>query len=58
MAEEKLLGDIVEEQLKKVHADKIAAAVSKVTKKPCGCEKRKEALNNMHQRIKNSLHNK
>ena len=52
---ERLLGDIVEEQLKKVHADKIAAAVSKVTKKPCGCGKRKEALNELHQRIKNRI---
>lgn len=58
VAEEKLLGDIIEEQLKKVHADKIAAAISKVTKKPCGCTKRKEALNAMHERIRNTIKGK
>lgn len=52
---DKLLGDIVEDGLKKVHADKIAAAISSVTKKPCGCAKRKEALNTMHQKIKDRI---
>lgn len=50
---DKLLGDIVEEQLKKIKADKIAEALSKVTKKPCGCAKRKEQLNNLHKRVMN-----
>jgi len=48
---DQLLGDIVEQQLKKIKADKIAALVSKVTKKPCGCAKRKEQLNALHKRV-------
>lgn len=52
---DRLLGDIVEDGLKKIHVDKIATALSSITKKPCGCNKRKEALNEMHQRIKNRL---
>lgn len=48
---DQLLGDFVEEQLKKVKADKIAAMVSKVTKKPCGCDKRREQLNALHKRV-------
>lgn len=52
---DKLLGDIVTDGLKKIHADKITAAISTVTKKPCGCAKRKDALNDIHSRIRNRI---
>lgn len=51
MDEEKLLGDKVEEVLQKVGADKVAKKVEKVTKRPCGCQKRKNKLNNLHRRM-------
>lgn len=41
--EQKLLGDRVEEIIKKMHADKLAKAYEKMTGRPCGCQKRKEA---------------
>lgn len=49
--EQKLLGDKVEEIIKKMHGDKLAKAYEKVTGRPCGCQKRKEALNNLHRKI-------
>ena len=54
MTEEKddreYLGDKVERVLKKVGADKAARAYERVTKKPCGCQKRKKAMNDWHKR--------
>ena len=50
--EEKLLGDQVEEILEKIGADKLAKAYEAITGNDCGCKKRKEALNRMHQRIR------
>ena len=52
MEDRKLLGDRVEEALKKVGADKVARAVERVTKRPCGCQKRKQMLNNLHKRMR------
>ena len=46
--EPKMLGDVLEEAAKIIGADKVAKAVERVTKKPCGCAKRKEALNAWH----------
>lgn len=51
MEDEKLLGDKVEEALKKVGADKVAKQIEKITKKPCGCQKRKQQLNDIHRRL-------
>lgn len=52
MADDPLLGDIVAKRLQQLHIDKLANALTKVTKKPCGCEKRKDALNDLHRRLK------
>lgn len=52
MATEELLGDKVEKTLKRIGADKIARKVEKITKRPCGCQKRKKALNDLHRRFK------
>ena len=51
MADEKLLGDQIEDVLKKVHADKVAKVFEQVTKRDCGCKKRKKFLNKMHKRM-------
>ena len=50
MSKKELLGDKVEKVLKKVGGDKAAKVYEKVTKKPCGCQKRKEKLNNFHRK--------
>ncbi len=50
MSEKELLGDKVEKVLKKVGAKKVAKAYTRITKKPCGCAKRKKALNDFHKR--------
>lgn len=52
---EKLLGDIVENALKKAGAKKLARATQRVTGKPCGCGKRKQRLNNLHKNLKNKI---
>lgn len=44
------LGDKVEKVLKKVGADKVARTYERVTKKPCGCQKRKQRMNEWHKR--------
>ena len=41
------LGDTVEKITTKTGIKKIVEKVSEVTEKPCGCGKRKDALNNM-----------
>jgi len=51
-----LLGDRVEEALKKIGGDKAAKLIEKVTKKPCGCQKRKEMLNTFHRQVRSTLH--
>lgn len=50
--EDKLLGDEVEALIKKIGADKLAEAYEEATNKDCGCEKRKEWLNNIHRKWK------
>ena len=47
MAEEEGLGDQVERIIKKAKLDKVAEKIEKITKKPCGCQKRKEQLNQL-----------
>ena len=39
------LGDTIERVAKATGVSKVADTVAKVTGKPCGCKKRKEALN-------------
>jgi len=41
-----LLGDRIEQITTATGIKKVVDEVSKITKKPCGCAKRKEALNN------------
>ena len=41
------LGDTVEKITKLTGVKKVTYAIQKVTGKPCGCNKRKEALNKM-----------
>ena len=51
MFEEEGLGDKVEKVIKKAKLDKVAKKVEQVTKKPCGCQKRKEMLNRLGQHL-------
>jgi len=55
MRERKLLGDMTADMLKKIGADKLAKAYERVTGKPCGCSKRRKALNNMHRAVINPV---
>ena len=50
MSEKELLGDKVDKVLTKVGAKKVAKAYERVTKKPCGCAKRRRQLNDLHRR--------
>lgn len=45
MADEKGLGDKAERVIKKVGGDRVVKQVERITKRPCGCQKRKEWLN-------------
>ena len=47
---QELLGDRVERLLKTIKADKLAKLYERIGKKPCGCERRKAALNRWHHR--------
>lgn len=49
--ETKMLGDVLEEAAKIIGADKVAKAVERVTKKPCGCGQRKVRLNQWHAKV-------
>ncbi len=51
MSEQKLLGDRTAELLQKVGVDKLAKAYERVRGKPCGCSKRRQALNNIHRAV-------
>ncbi len=51
MADKKYLGDHVEEILHSIGADKITQKIEEVTKKPCGCQQRKEKLNELHKKL-------
>jgi len=46
------LGDKVERVMKRIGADKVAKAYEQVTKKPCGCQKRKQMLNDLDRKIR------
>ena len=48
---DKLLGNRVENILKTLGGDKVAALVEKVGRKPCGCAGRRDALNRWHLRM-------
>jgi len=50
--EDKLLGDEVEELIHKIGADKLAEAYEEATDRDCGCEGRKQWLNNLHKKWK------
>lgn len=54
MFEDEELGEKVEKVIKKVGGDKVAKQVERVTKKPCGCQKRKEWLNQFGRRFNKS----
>lgn len=47
--QEQLLGDRVEKTLKRVGGDKVADAYQRATKRDCGCKKRKQQLNRLHE---------
>ena len=51
MFEEEGLGDKVEKIAKKVKLDKVAKKIEQVTKKDCGCKKRKDWLNRLGQQL-------
>jgi len=51
MTEPKLLGDAVEDLLKKVKADKLVDVIETVTRRPCNCKKRKLHLNVLHKKM-------
>lgn len=51
MTDPKLLGDKVETVIEALGGKQIAKAIERVTKKPCNCAKRKEALNNLHRKL-------
>ena len=47
----KLLGDTIEDVLHKLHVDKVAKIIERITKKPCKCKERREKLNALHKRM-------
>lgn len=49
--EQKLAGDELEEFLHKVGADQLADLYEEITDEDCGCEGRKEWINNKHQQL-------
>jgi hypothetical protein len=51
MTEQKLLGDVTAEMLKKIGAEKLAKAYERLTGKPCNCANRRNALNNIHRAV-------
>lgn len=51
MADKKLLGDKIEQSLKKIRADKAAKLYTRVTGKDCGCKKRKKKINDAHSKL-------
>jgi len=53
MEEQKLLGDHVEKIIDSLGGKKIAKAIEQMTKRPCNCAARKEALNRLHRRLIN-----
>jgi hypothetical protein len=51
----KLLGDMSADMLKKIGGDKLAKAYERFTGKPCGCAKRRQALNRAHRAVNNII---
>lgn len=49
---EKLLGDITADFLRKIRADRVSKAYSRITKKPCGCAERQAKLNKLHEKFR------
>ncbi len=49
---EKMLGDITADFLRKVRADRVANALARITKKPCGCADRQAKLNELHEKYR------
>ena len=50
--EKKLLGDHVSDVIERAGGGHVARAVEKVTGKPCGCAKRRQALNDWHRQVR------
>ena len=50
MSDSKLLGDLTEETLRKLRADRVAKAYTRITGKPCNCKQNKEKLNEIHRK--------
>lgn len=50
--DEKLAGDELEKILKSIGADELAKAYEEATGNDCGCDERKEWLNNLHLKFK------
>lgn len=48
---QKLLGDRVEQVINVFGGKKISETIERVTGKPCGCQRRKEYLNDLHRRL-------
>ncbi len=55
MEEPKLLGDYTEAMLKKIGAEHLVKAYERVTKKPCNCSKRRQAMNNIHRAVRGRI---
>lgn len=50
MSDSKLLGDLTEQTLRKLRADRFARAYTRITGKPCNCKQNKEKLNAIHRK--------
>lgn len=51
----KLLGDVVEDVLDALGGKKVAAAIEKITQKPCNCGARKQRLNAVDQAVRQKV---
>lgn len=51
----KLLGDVVEDVLDALGGKKIAAAIERITQKPCNCGARKQRLNAVDQSVRQKV---
>lgn len=51
----KLLGDVVEDVLDALGGKQVAAAIEKITKKPCNCGARKQRLNAVDQSVRQKV---
>lgn len=57
MSDEKLAGDKAEEILSKFGADELASLYEEMTGNDCGCDKRKEWLNDIHRKVRDWFKN-